>query len=211
MNKKILLAICAAAAAGVAAPSAVAYRREEARLEASMRDVPQSERPLRVPSEKQMQAVFPGDSRRVLEESDKLALFSVSPTPGDYDELINSPPTLKFHDHRILGQTIRSGEAKAALLASFYDGLVLPRSKPSRESSFPANLKQIGLGCFNPRHGIRAVSGGKTVDLLICFECRKFEVYENGKLVQQKGLSTDAAQPYFNSVLTQARVPLSPN
>jgi len=34
--------------------------------------------------------------------------------------------------------------------------------------------------CFNPRHGIHAVRAGKTVDLVICYECSAVEVGENG-------------------------------
>lgn len=112
-----------------------------------------------------------------------------------------------FHGHGIIGQVALSGEARAKLLASFYDGFTLPYSPPRADGR--TDLKQIGLGCFNPRHGIRAVSGGKTVDLLICFECRHVEVYENGKLIMRRDPGTDAAKLYFDRVLTQARVPLA--
>ena len=32
--------------------------------------------------------------------------------------------------------------------------------------------------CFNPRHGIHATRQGRTVDLLICFECLQIEIFE---------------------------------
>jgi hypothetical protein len=32
--------------------------------------------------------------------------------------------------------------------------------------------------CFNPRHGVRVVSGKRTLDFLICFECYRVEVFE---------------------------------
>lgn len=38
--------------------------------------------------------------------------------------------------------------------------------------------------CFNPRHGLRAVHAGHTVDLVICFECLTLEVFADGAHVQ---------------------------
>src|SRR5262245_43298534 len=35
--------------------------------------------------------------------------------------------------------------------------------------------------CFNPRHGIRAVSDGHVLDLVICFECFSILVFEDGE------------------------------
>lgn len=208
MNKRMRLALCAVIAVGVAVPVA-ARVRESARLEAArMSAAPQDQRPLRVPSEKSLDSIFPGDARRILEQSENLTLLSVSPSPGDYDDPANAPSRPKFHEHGILGQTRVAGSVKAELLASFYDGFIAPYSPPRADGL--KNLKQIGFGCFNPRHGIRATSGGKTIDLLICFECRHFEVYENGKLVRQRSLATDAPLPVFNRILTKAHVPLSP-
>src|SRR5262249_9144066 len=33
--------------------------------------------------------------------------------------------------------------------------------------------------CFRPRHGLRAVQGKQTVDLVICFECNRMKVYQS--------------------------------
>lgn len=210
MKKRTLLVLGALVTAGVvAAPLVVARSREGARVEASLRDVPQSQRPLRVPSQARLLGAFSPDGLRVLEQSEKLTLLSVSPTPGEYDEPISAPPRPMFQGHAILKRVTLSGAPRDALLASFYDGLVLPYSAPAKPGQ--ANLKQIGLGCFNPRHGIRAQSGGRTVDLLICFECLKFEVYADGKLQSRTQLSNRAPQPLFDSALAQARVPSSRN
>ena len=197
MNKKALLVLSVVVAAtAVATPSAMRWRENARR--ASTSDVPQSQRELRVPSEKQLQRVFPGDARRVLEESDKLTLLSINPS-GYYEGISRSRG---FQGYTVLGQTtIQSKDERKALIASFYDGLV---SVPGK-----GNFKQIGMGCFNPRHGIRAERGGKTVDLVICFGCFGLKVYENGKLASHTLLPGAAPQPYFNSVLTQARVPLN--
>lgn len=35
--------------------------------------------------------------------------------------------------------------------------------------------------CFNPRHGIHATGSGRTVDLVICYQCSSIIVHENGQ------------------------------
>lgn len=35
--------------------------------------------------------------------------------------------------------------------------------------------------CFNPRHGIRYVAGGKQIVMLVCFECRRGQIFTEGK------------------------------
>lgn len=171
----------ATAAVAALVVSSVSSWRDEDRLNAMMSEAPQRARPLRVPSVEQLRAAFPGDARRVLETSEKLTLLLVDPSEGDYD----APTGSGFYDHRVVGQAVVESSAKPELLASFYDGLVPPGGSQN-------GLKQIAF-CFNPRHGIRAVLDGKTVDLMICFECRHFEVYENGKLVRERSLAIDAA------------------
>jgi hypothetical protein len=62
--------------------------------------------------------------------------------------------------------------------------------------------------CFNPRHGIRASREGKTIDLVICFECLQVYVYaEEGR--QGSFLTTSSPQPVFDQVLREAGVPLA--
>lgn len=201
MKRSILLgAVAAVIGVAVAVPT-LAHRKAEAIR--NWRDLPQSQRELRVPTSQQLDAMFPNGARQVLEESPQLALLSVDPSAGDYDSVIGSKPIPAFHGHMILGQTVlRDPAAKAALLASFYDGFVAPPD--------PRGYKQIGIGCFNPRHGLRATLDGKTVDLLICFGCMKFQGYMNNvQFAQNRGINS-APTEKFNEVLTAAGVPLSP-
>ena len=200
--KRIFL-IGALAVVGVATVVTVpilAHRKEEALR--NWHDLPQSQRELRAPTSQQLDAIFPDGARQVLEASPQLTLFSIVPGAEDYDAASNDGKVPLFHDHWILGQTvIRDPAAKAALLARFYDGFVAPPD--------PRERKQIGFGCFNPRHGLRATLNGKTADLLICFECRQVETYINGKSVSHKNMNAAPAEK-FNEILTAACVPLSP-
>jgi hypothetical protein len=61
-------------------------------------------------------------------------------------------------------------------------------------------------GCFNPRHGIRAVKGGRTVDVVICFECGYIHFWESGK--RSTVLVTGTPQKAFDRVLESGTVPL---
>jgi hypothetical protein len=62
--------------------------------------------------------------------------------------------------------------------------------------------------CFNPRHGVHASFDGKTVDLVICFECLQIAVSGDGG----KGhvLTTRSPEAAFDKVLKDANVPLAP-
>jgi hypothetical protein len=65
--------------------------------------------------------------------------------------------------------------------------------------------------CFEPRHGVRAMAGGKTVDLVICFACSEVQVWsDDGKDLEGLALIGDSAQAAFDKVLTDAKVPLHP-
>jgi hypothetical protein len=62
-------------------------------------------------------------------------------------------------------------------------------------------------GCFIPRHGLRLKGGGKTVDLVICFQCLSAEVFVDGE--RQKGfLTSGEPQTEFDATLKAAGVQL---
>ena len=67
--------------------------------------------------------------------------------------------------------------------------------------------KGLVAGCFNPRHGIRATAGGKTVELVICYECLSMKVYVDGK-AKRAVLTTSSPAIVFNQALKDAKVPL---
>lgn len=48
------------------------------------------------------------------------------------------------------------------------------RKQLVEEVEFAIGSHHSGMACFGPRHGIRAESNGKRVELLICFECENF-------------------------------------
>jgi len=146
----------------------------------------------KVPSEAQFQKAFPGDSRKVLEHAQQLTLLSLD--PGPLGQRLRGKNT--FHGYRILGQTSLGSQQKKAVLLSLYDGMADPRA--------------FRAACFTPRHGIRAVQNGKTVELVICFRCMTLATYID-KLEKQQGSSTisKSSQTVFDRTLADAGVPLS--
>jgi hypothetical protein len=110
---------------------------------------------------------------------------------------LNGEPDPKgWHGYRLLGRTTIDGaDVRARLLAALDSGIA--------RSTGP------GARCFVPRHGIRAVRGGATVELLICFECSWVRVYTGGAEQAAAVVTTADPQPVFDEVLRAAKVPRS--
>jgi hypothetical protein len=62
--------------------------------------------------------------------------------------------------------------------------------------------------CFNPRHAVRVTQAGVTTEFLICFECRQFEVWRDGKEIGYF-LTNSSPQAVFDDVLNKAGIPLA--
>jgi hypothetical protein len=119
-----------------------------------------------------------------------LELYSLEP----YDPLCaeEKSPT-HFHGWKILGSTkVESAEVREMLVGAL-----------ERSVSEAAG----GAGCFNPRHGLRVVHGGRVIDLVICFECNWIKIFVDDR-EQQMFLIGGFAQRSFDAVLTDAQVDL---
>jgi hypothetical protein len=131
---------------------------------------------------------MPPLAQAALEKTDTFELLSLDPDP--------EKKTRKdgFHGWKVLGQTlIKDAKVRKDLVAAFKKGV--------------EENDGIVADCFIPRHGIRIKHEGKTVDLVICFQCLKVYLYVDGK--REKGfLVTRSPQPLFNQVLKSAGVPL---
>jgi len=131
---------------------------------------------------------IPASVLPALEKADKFELYSLDPTPT------TEIPAVNFHDWAILGSTeVDKADVRKRLVAA------LKKAAAENEG--------IAAGCFNPRHGIRVIHGGKTYDLVICFECYSVIVYIDD-VRKESFLITDSALDTFNKVLTDAKVKL---
>ena len=107
-------------------------------------------------------------------------------------------------------------EGKIAKEKLFHGWLVLGKTTvkdaKTRKELFDALQEEADKApkCFDPRHGIRATHGGKTVDLVICFHCGHIYIYLDGKdeRADSQTVSRDS-QPAFDKVLKAAKVPLA--
>jgi hypothetical protein len=104
------------------------------------------------------------------------------------------PAGSDFHGFRILGKTTLKDETRKTIVAGLYKGI------KDSDGSVAA--------CFNPRHGIRATADGKTVDIVICFECHSLLTYLGE--MKASALTAPTPEATFNKVLTEAKVPLPP-
>lgn len=76
------------------------------------------------------------------------------------------------------------------------------------EKSIAACTHHLMAPCFQPRHALRARAGGKTVELLICFECWQVHPYLDGKRSELVA-TNDSPKVLFNDLLKAAKVPLA--
>lgn len=135
---------------------------------------------------------FNADVRAFLQNADKFELLSLDPNaPRDEDK----PYYRK--EWRLLGVAeVKSAKTRAALITA------LKKAHEEHDG--------IGYFCFIPRHAIRATTGNKVVEIVICFECRQTHTYTTvgDKTESDEFLISGSAQPVFDKVLTDAKVPL---
>jgi hypothetical protein len=130
----------------------------------------------------------PQPAGSILDKAESFELFSLNPKPVPQDDKGT------FHGYKILGSTVIKDAATRKKIKDAFD-----KGVKEHDGSV--------AGCFIPRHGIRATHDGKTVDLVICFQCLQVMEYLDGK--QGKGfLVSRSPQPVFNAVLEAAKVPL---
>ncbi|MCS6850379.1 MAG: hypothetical protein NZ700_04330 [Gemmataceae bacterium] len=137
---------------------------------------------------------IPEEVDQLLDKAETFELYSLDPGPEFKQKGKRAEARDGFHGWKVLGKTEVNKEAERRLLA---DVLRL-----GVEENYG-----IAANCFQPRHGLRLHAAGKTVDLVICFECFRVEVFINGE--QGRGFYiTGEPQKEFDLTLKAAGVPL---
>lgn len=132
---------------------------------------------------------IPEPARTALEGADQLELLSIDPSRR------RETSADDFHGWRVLGRTqVQDADARKRLAAA------LRKGAGESDGSVAA--------CFSPRHGVRATHAGKTVDLVICFECLQVKVYSADE-PDGSFLTAGSPQPVFDQILREAGVPLA--
>src|SRR5262249_20775026 len=133
---------------------------------------------------------IPAAVREALDRAEGMTLLSLDP-----DEKAGVGAPAQFHGWKVLGKTeVKDKAARAKLIAALVEGA----SKKGLEAA----------KCFNPRHGLQLTQKGKTVDLVICFECAQVRVYGAG---QRGFLISRSPQDALDKILKDAGVPLPTN
>ena len=129
---------------------------------------------------------LPEDAARILEKANTIELVSLDP---DHEA---KTPAGGLRGWRVLGRATLAGDDKRAILAALQSGIEDSEGRAAK--------------CFNPRHGIEATYEGKTVELVICFECLSMEGWNDGKPF--KALTTSGPSEEFNRMLKAKGVKL---
>jgi hypothetical protein len=132
---------------------------------------------------------LPEKIKSALNEAE-FTLLSLNPNPAPESE-DKSKET--FHNYEVLGKTVvRDRKARAELLTALNNGI--------------EGWDGSTVRCFNPRHGISATQGGKTIDLVICFECHSIRTYA---AITGTVHTSGSPQPIFDRALKKEGLPIS--
>lgn len=137
--------------------------------------------------DKQPTNKLPDDVVKVLEKAGELEVYSL-------DSAQQEKGNEGWHGVKVLGKTTVKGEDAAKVAASVKKG-----------------VEEGGRGarCFIPRHGIRATYDGKTVELVICFECSWIHVYAGDANKPQVLTISGSPHKPLDKILTDAKIKLA--
>lgn len=98
-----------------------------------------------------------------LDGAASVELYALDPRDVDLERV--EPGAPMFHNYVVLGAaTLKDPEATKNLARLISRGIAEHSDKVA--------------GCFNPRHGLRVVRAGRTLDLVICYECLQIHVHD---------------------------------
>lgn len=101
----------------------------------------------------------------------------------------------KFHGYPVLGKVeIEDVAKRKELMSALRKGI--------------ADNDGAAAKCFWPRHAIRAVENGKTIDYVVCFECLQIHIFQEETMTSE--LTTSEPRSIFNKTLEAADIPVIP-
>jgi hypothetical protein len=132
-------------------------------------------------------ATLPPAASVLLDEAESVELISLDPRERP------TKPDDSFRGWKVLGRAaIRDLADRRAIVASLKRGI--------------GETDKVS-GCFEPRHGLRATKGNKSVDLVICFSCGWIEVHSEG--TTSSVWTSDSPKSAFNKALRDAGAALA--
>ncbi len=136
--------------------------------------------PGKTPTAAQLQKAFPNASSNVFEAGQVFTVFWIDPRPrGQRSGGFDGYPVRRE-------RVVSDPRLKAELRAAINDAI--------------ASNNGVAAKCFIPHHGLRVSQGSQTVDLVICFGCRRLAVYSG----QTSSSSIIAAKPGTEALFDRA-------
>jgi hypothetical protein len=131
----------------------------------------------------------------VLRNAKEVEVFSIDPTWAEDSDKYKDPK-IGFQERKPLGKTlVKDVETADKIKKEVFESLhILPKLERTL--------------CFIPRHGLRVKTHNDTLDMLICFQCKKVHIVFNGKPLAELAIRKDS-QVLFNDILKAAKVPLA--
>jgi hypothetical protein len=137
---------------------------------------------------------IPDGAARALASASKVTLYSLEPWAK-----------AGTREHLVLGQVDLTGAAAAKAVAAFQSTVA---SKVLCSGFFRRECHTAGVAlCFNPRHELRVVANGQSYEFLLCYQCHRMEVFQNGRPVA--ALAVTGSPKVLNDLLEQANIPLA--
>jgi hypothetical protein len=138
---------------------------------------------------------------RLADEPDQLVLYSIDGPSWFKNEGELTPDQAKgevLHGYPVLGKIEVTDPGRRREVIAAVKEAVRTNSEPEHK-------------CFIPRHAVRTVKAGVTIDVVICFQCRNYEAYRGSeKSMSGKGRISSAARPLLDQALADAGVTLAP-
>jgi hypothetical protein len=121
---------------------------------------------------------------------DSMTLYSLD---AEHELGLDEKPTGEtFHNYPVLGKTdVADPKDHTAILVAIKKGIAQSDGKL--------------INCFWPRHGVRLVQDGKTIEYVICFECSQLDEYRDGG--RSHKTTTGSPAPLLDQHLESAGVP----
>ncbi len=136
-------------------------------------------------------------AQAALREAESFEVLSLIPSLGPLSAGDPMLPWATFHQWPVLGTA-------AVASRTLRDEIITSVARGVEEN------RGLAANCFIPRHGIRAVGPGDSIDLVICFECFQLQVFIAGAKPEWLLIST-SPKVVLDRLLSGMGVTLEPD
>lgn len=133
---------------------------------------------------------LPEPAAGVLGGAEELEVFSIESSMERRGEPMPEGAEL-LHGNRVIAKAAVTDAAEREAIVSIVEGGLDPSVPPAL--------------CFVPRHAVRAKRAGKTIELVICYQCNQVKVFVDG--LDGETLTTSNVQKDLDAAFQRAGLP----